>query len=404
MPDEQQTAPLEGITVLDASRVLSGPFCTMQLGDLGADVIKVERPDGGDQTRGWKPPTYGDSEESAYYLSINRNKRSVAVNLTTERGREILRSIAADADVLVENFRVGQMDSWGLGYEDLKEDNPDLVYCHITGYGETGPYSERPAYDLIMQAEGGLMSITGESGREPARVGVAIVDIAAGMYATQAILARLFRREFADSGGDKIDISLFDSVVAWQTYMASFYFGTDDPPGRMGSRHPTIVPYQAFPTKDDYVVVACASENIWPRFCEALGREELIEDVRFETNEKRVDNREELEAILTAEIEAYTTEEIVDKLQEHDVPARSVNDMADVFSHPQTEARNMRRRMDHPTVGDVEMPGSPMNFQNGQTAFDEHPPGLGEQTTEILDGLGYTEEEIGALRDDGVVR
>ncbi|WP_436901803.1 CaiB/BaiF CoA transferase family protein [Halovenus halobia] len=402
--DETEAAPLEGLTVLDASRVLSGPFCTMQLGDLGADVIKVERPDGGDQTRGWKPPTYGDSEESAYYLSINRNKRSIAVNLTTEHGREILRNIAADADVLVENFRVGQMDSWGLGYEDLKEDNPDLVYCHITGYGETGPYSERPAYDLIMQAEGGMMSITGEQGREPVRVGVAIADIAAGMYATQAILARLFRREFADSGGDKLDISLFDSIVAWQTYMASYYFGTGDPPGRMGSRHPTIAPYQAFPTKDDYVVVACASEHIWPRFCRALDREELVEDERFETNEKRVDNREELDAILGAEIEKYTTAEIVEQLQEHDVPARAVNDMADVFSHPQMEARNMRRTMSHPTVGEVEMPGSPMNFQNGQTAFDEHPPGLGEQTAEILDELDYTEEEIAALRDDGVVR
>ncbi len=401
---DEQTAPLDGITVLDASRVLSGPFCTMQLGDLGADVIKVERPDGGDQTRGWKPPTYGDSEESAYYLSINRNKRSVAVNLTTERGREIFRNIAADADVLVENFRVGQMDSWGLGYDNLREDNPGLIYCHITGYGETGPYSERPAYDLIMQAEGGMMSITGEQGREPVRVGVAIADIAAGMYATQAILARLFRREFADSGGDKLDISLFDSIVAWQTYMASYYFGTGDPPGRMGSRHPTIAPYQAFPTKDDYVVVACASEHIWPRFCRALDREELVDDKRFETNEKRVDNRDDLDSILGAEIEQYTTAEIVDRLQEYDVPARAVNDMADVFSHPQMEPRNMRRTMDHPTVGEIETPGSPMNFQNGQTAFDEHPPGLGEQTAEILATRGYSDEEIERLRNDGVVR
>ncbi|WP_336328204.1 CaiB/BaiF CoA transferase family protein [Halovenus sp. HT40] len=397
------TAPLEGITVLDASRVLSGPFCTMQLGDLGADVIKVERPDGGDQTRGWKPPAYSDSEQSAYYLSINRNKRSVSLNLASEEGREVFRELAEEADVLVENFRVGKMDEWGLGYEDLREENPDLVYCHITGYGETGPYKDRPAYDLIMQAEGGLMSITGESGREPARVGIAIVDIAAGMYATQAILARLFRREFADSGGDKIDISLLDSIAAWQTYMASYYFGTGEPPGRMGSRHPTIVPYQAFPTKDDYVVVACASENIWPRFCRALDREELIDDDRFATNAKRVDNREKLEAILTEEIEVYTTDEIVEHLQEYDVPARAVNDMADVFSHPQIEARNMRRTMEHPTVGEVEMPDSPMNFQNGATAFDEHPPLLGEQTTEILREFGYAPEEIEALRDEDIL-
>ncbi|MFT4947416.1 MAG: crotonobetainyl-CoA:carnitine CoA-transferase CaiB-like acyl-CoA transferase [Natronomonas sp.] len=400
---EQSTAPLEGITVLDASRVLSGPFCTMQLGDLGADVIKIERPDGGDQTRGWKPPAYGDSEQSAYYLSINRNKRSVSLNLASEDGREIFRQLAEDADVLVENFRVGKMDEWGLSYDDLRDDNPDLVYCHITGYGETGPYRERPAYDLIMQAEGGMMSITGESGREPVRVGIAIADIAAGMYATQAILARLFRREFADSGGDKIDISLFDSIVAWQTYMASYYFGTGNPPGRMGSRHPTVVPYQAFPTKDDYVVIACASEHIWPRFCRALGREELIDDDRFATNAKRVDNREELDAILTGAIEEYTTVEIVDHLREHDVPARAVNDMADVFSHPQIEARNMRRTMDHPTVGEVEMPGSPMNFENGTTAFDEHPPTLGEQTAEILREFGYSPAEIETFRDEDVL-
>jgi crotonobetainyl-CoA:carnitine CoA-transferase CaiB-like acyl-CoA transferase len=402
--DETETAPLDGITVLDASRVLSGPFCTMQLGDLGAEVIKVERPDGGDQTRGWKPPSYGDSQESAYYLSINRNKRSVALNLQTSEGRDIFRDLAGTADVLVENFRVGKMDEWGLGYDDLTADNPDLVYCHITGYGETGPYSDRPAYDLIMQAEGGMMSVTGEGDREPVRVGVAIADIAAGMYATQAILARLFRREFADSGGDKLDISLFDSIVAWQTYMASYYFGTGDPPGRMGSRHPTIAPYQAFPTEDDYVVVACASEHIWPRFCRALGREDLVDDERFATNEKRVDNREDLDAILGAEIEDYTTDEIVDRLQEFDVPARAVNDMADVFAHPQIEPRDMRQTVTHPNVGAVEMPGSPMNFQRGRTTIDNHPPTLGEQTAEILAARGYSEKEIERLRNEGVLR
>jgi crotonobetainyl-CoA:carnitine CoA-transferase CaiB-like acyl-CoA transferase len=255
-----------------------------------------------------------------------------------------------------------------------------------------------------MQAEGGMMSITGEAGREPVRVGVAIADIAAGMYATQAILARLFRREFADSGGDKLDISLFDSIVAWQTYMASYYFGTGDPPGRMGSRHPTIAPYQAFPTEDDYVVVACASEHIWPRFCRALDREDLIDDERFATNEKRVDNREDLDAILGAEIEAYTTDEIVDRLQEFDVPARAVNDMADVFAHPQIEARNMRQTVTHPNVGEVEMPGSPMNFQHGRTTIEEHPPTLGEQTAEILAARGYSDDEIERLREDGVLR
>ena len=398
-----RTAPLDGITVLDASRVLSGPFCTMQLGDLGADVIKVERPGVGDQTRGWTPPSYGDSEVSAYYLSTNRNKRSMTLNLASEDGREVFRTIAREADVLVENFRVGTMEGWGLGYDDLREENPGLVYCKISGYGESGPQKHRPAYDLIMQAEGGMMSITGEKDAEPVRVGVAMADLASGMYATQAILASLFRREFADAGGDRIEVSLFDSIVAWQTYMASYYFATDEPPGRMGSRHPTIAPYQAFPTNDDWVVVACASENIWPRFCRALGREDLADDERFVRNERRVTNREELEAILTAEIQQYATDEIVETLREHDVPATPVNDMADVFAHPQVESRAMRRRIDHPTAGSVEMPGSPMNFLDGATTFDRHPPLLGEQTDEILTEFGYSEAEIERFRERNVV-
>ncbi|MFC7073918.1 CaiB/BaiF CoA transferase family protein [Halovenus rubra] len=395
--------PLEGITVLDASRVLSGPFCTMQLGDLGADVIKVERPGTGDQTRGWTPPTYEDSEASAYYLSINRNKRSVTLNLASEEGRQIFRDIASDADVLVENFRVGKMEEWGLGYDDLREENPELVYCKISGYGESGPDKHRPAYDLIMQAEGGMMSITGEPDSEPVRVGVAIADIGAGMYATQAILASLFRREFADAGGDRIEVSLFDTMVAWQTYMASYYFATDEPPERMGSRHPTIAPYQAFRTKDDWVVVACASEHIWPRFCAALDRQDLIEDERFATNEQRVNNREELEALLSDEIAEYTTDDAVTLLQEHDVPATPVNDMADVFSHQQVEARNMRRAIEHPATGEVEMPGTPMNFDGMSTAFDKHPPLLGEQTDEILDEFGYSEADIAQFHENDIV-
>jgi crotonobetainyl-CoA:carnitine CoA-transferase CaiB-like acyl-CoA transferase len=395
--------PLDGVTVLDASRVLSGPYCTMQLGDLGADVVKVERPDGGDQTRGWTPPTYGDSEASAYYLSINRNKRSVTLNLASERGREVFREMAREADVLVENFRVGKMDEWGLGYDDLSADNPGLVYCSISGYGQDGPYRDRPAYDLLMQAEGGLMSITGEPGRPPVRVGVAIADIIAGAYATQSILAALLDRELSGGGGEYIDVSLFDSIVAFQTYMASYYFATGEPPERMGSQHPTIVPYQAFPTADSYVVVACASENLWPKLCDALGRPELADDERFATNDDRVHNREELEEILTAEISEYDTAEVTDLLQEYGVPANPVNDMADVFDHPQVAARDMRQSVSHPAAGEVEMPGSPMNFADLSTILDRHPPDLGEHTEEILCEFGYTEAEIDALRRDGAL-
>ncbi|MFD1527140.1 CaiB/BaiF CoA transferase family protein, partial [Halolamina salina] len=257
---DDPTGPLEGVTVLDASRVLAGPFCGMQLGDLGADVIKVERPDGGDQTRHWTPPAFGD-DVASYYASINRNKRSITLNLTIEEGREAFRDLAGEADVLLENFRVGKAAEWGLDYETLSEANPGLVYCSITGYGQTGPKAERPAYDLMMQAEGGMMSITGEEGRPPVRVGVAVADLAAGMYATQSVLAALFRREFADEGGDRIDVALFDALLGWLSYMGTDAFASGEAPERMGSRHPNIAPYQAFEAADGYVVVACGSRR-----------------------------------------------------------------------------------------------------------------------------------------------
>ncbi len=397
------TGPLDGITVLDASRVLAGPFCTMQLGDLGADVIKIERPRTGDQTRGWQPPTYGDSEESAYYLSINRNKRSIALDLASGEGRDIFREFAREADVLVENFRVGKMDEWNLDYEDLTENNPDLVYCSLSGYGEWGPDKDRPAYDIIMQAEGGLMSITGEDGRTPIRVGVAIADIGAGMYATQAILAALLERELGGSGGQKIDISLFDGQVAWMTYMASNYFATGTPPKRMGSKHPTIAPYQAFETRDGYVVVAVASENIWPNFCAAIERENLTDDSRFKTNADRVANRDALDSLLADEISQYETDELLELLDEYDVPANDVHDMEDVFESPQVQARGMLQEVAHPTAGTVEMPGSPMHFSHTPTTIRRHPPLLGEHTRELLGEAGYDETGVQQLIDSDIV-
>jgi crotonobetainyl-CoA:carnitine CoA-transferase CaiB-like acyl-CoA transferase len=395
--------PLDGITVLDASRVLVGPFCTMQLGDLGADVIKVERPGEGDQTRGWHPPTYGKSGESTYYLSVNRNKRSVTLDLGTEGGQEVFRRLAREADVLVENFRVGTLERWGLGYDSLSEENPALIYAKLSGYGEWGPKRDEPAYDLAIQAEGGFMSITGTEDGEPVRVGVAIADIGAGMYATQAILAALFQREVGSGDGQKIDVSLLDGQVAWLTYMATSYFATGEAPGRMGSKHPNIVPYQAFEVANGYVVVAAASEPIWRRLCGALDREGLAEDDRFATNADRVANREALEGILEPIFGTYTVDDLVDHLADHDVPATPVNDLERVFDSPQVEARGMRQTVPHPTAGSIDLPGVPIHFSDASTGVRRHPPLLGEHTEEVLRELGYSDEVIARFREEGVV-
>ncbi len=399
------SGPLDGVTVLDASRVLAGPFCGMQLGDLGADVIKVERPDGGDQTRGWTPPSYQDSEEAAYYLSVNRNKRSVALNLASEAGRTVFRDIADEADVLLHNFRVGKMAEWDLDYPTLSDRNPGLVYAHITGYGEWGPDRHRPAYDLAIQAEGGMMSITGLPDGEPVRVGVAITDLATGYYTTQAIVASLFAREVGSGPGEgqKLDISLLDSAAALNTYAAMFYFATNDPPGRGGSKIPNIVPYQAFPTRDGHAVVAVPSEHLWPNFCAALGREDLTDDDQFATNDDRVRNRDVLEPALEEETAAYTTEELVAQMRDHDVPATPINDMADVYDHPQIHARGMRASISHPTAGEVEMPGSPMHFSRTPARVRSPPPLLGEHTAEVLAELGYDENRIADLIDADAV-
>lgn len=394
--------PLSGLTVLDCSQVLVGPFCTMQLGDLGAEVIKVERPGIGDQTRSWHPPRFGEDGPSAYYASVNRNKRSVTLNLASETGQELLRSLASEADVLVENFRTGTMEEWGLGYGELAEINPELIYCSLSGYGEWGPYSEKPAYDLIVQAEGGMMGITGEAGGSPVRVGVAIADIGTGMYATQAILAALLARELRGAGGQKIDVSLLDGQVAWMSYMASYYFATGEPPERMGSAHPTIVPYQAFETRDGHVVVAAPSEKLWERFCLAIDREGLLEDDRFATNADRVEHRETLVPILAGELGNYTTEEAVELFEAADVPARAVRDMAEVFEHPQVRARGMRRELEHP-AGSIETVASPMFLSETPTSIRERPPEIGEHTEEVLSEAGYTAEEIERFRNDGVV-
>ena len=397
--------PLDGTTVLDASRVLVGPFCTMQLGDLGADVIKIERPEQGDQTRTWRPPAFGegDGAQSAYYVSVNRNKRSVELNLASDAGRAVFRDLACEADVLVENFRVGKMAEWGLDYGDLVDDNPGLVYCGISGYGEWGPDRDKPAYDIMMQARGGFMSFTGVEDGPPVRIGVALADIGAGMYATQAILAALLDRELGDGTGQKIDVSLLDGQAAWTSYMATNYFASGESPGRMGSKHPNIAPYQAFETADGYVVVACSSDAFWPRLCEALDRPDLLADERFATNEGRVRNREPLDRELDASFAELTTAEALDALDAHDVPASHVRDMAELFDDPQIEAREMVATVEHPTAGPMRFPASPMHFSRTPTTVRRHPPALGEHTEAVLREYGYGGAELAELKKRDVI-
>ena len=403
--------PLDGLTVLDASRVLVGPFCTMQLGDLGAEVIKIERPGEGDQTRTWRPPAFGESDGtgegdaamSAYYASVNRNKRSVELNLASDAGRAVFQDLAREADVLVENFRVGKMAEWDLDYADIAAENPGLIYCGLSGYGEWGPDRDEPAYDIVMQARGGFMSITGVEGGAPVRIGVALADIGAGMYATQAILAALLERELGDGTGQKIDVSLLDGQAAWTSYMAANYFASGEPPGRMGSKHPNIAPYQAFETTDGYVVVACASDAFWPRLCEALDRPDLLADERFETNEKRVRNRDALDPALDAAFGALTTGDAIDRLGDYGVPASRVRDTAEVFDDPQLAARDMVAEFDHPTAGPMRVPGSPMHFSRTPTTVRRHPPSLGEHTEAVLGEYGYGDGDLDELRERGAI-
>lgn len=395
-----ETGPLDGLTVLDASWALAGPFCTMQLGDLGADVIKVERPDGGDQTRGWRPPAYGD--ESAYFLSVNRNKRSVTLDLRTDAGQAVFADLAEEADVVVENFSVGTMEDWGIGYETLSARNEELIYAKISGYGEWGPDSHRRAYDIILQAEGGMMSVTGVEDGPPVRVGIAIADICAGHYATQSVLAALINRGTAGEG-QKIDVSLLDGQAAWMSYLASFYFATGEAPGRMGSRHPSIVPYQAFEAADGYVVIAIGTEALWKRFVTALGEPSLADDERFVTNADRVEHREALAAVLEPIIAEYQVDDLVSVLDANDVPATPVHDMAEVFDHPQVQARGMHQQIEHPSVGEVQMPGSPMHLSATPTDIRRPPPRLGEHTESVLADLGLDSEEIEDLASDGII-
>ena len=393
--------PLEGIRVLDLTRALAGPFCTLMLGDYGADVIKIEIPGAGDDTRHWGPPFVG--EESAYFLSINRNKRSLTLNFKDPEAIKIFLQLAKDADVIVENFTPGVMTRFGLDYETVKGVNPKIVYCSISGFGQTGPYQSRPAYDQIMQGISGIMSITGEPDGEPQKVGIAVTDIGAGMWSAFAVMTAIFHRE-QKGEGQYIDISMMESQVAWLTYQAATYFANDEPPKRLGAAHPTLVPYQAFMCEDGkYINVAVGSERIWDRFCQGMKMPEMKENPEYATNGDRVRNRDEIVPNLQKIFLTRPVNDWVQDLQEFNVPCGPINDLADVFSDPQLLHRKMFVEMPHPTLGSIKQTGLPIKFSLTPGALDRHPPLLGEHNGELLKELGYSEADIQRLTEQEVI-
>lgn len=397
---EPRAGALSGLTVLDLSRVLSGPFATMTLADLGADVVKIEQPGTGDDTRQWGPPFQGD--EAAYFLSVNRNKRSLAVDLKSADGLALVRDLARRADVVVENFRPGTAARLGLGYADLAAENPGVVYASISGYGQTGPDSHRAGYDAIAQARSGIMSVTGEADGPPVRVGVSSADLVAGMWAVIGILAALRERDRSGQG-QWVDISLLDGSVSWLTYVASGYFATGTRPPRYGSAHPTIAPYQGFATKDGDLMLAVGNDAIWRRFAPVAGLADLLEDPRFTTNPLRVEHRDELLPLVADAMAARTSVEWVEVLDAAGVPVGPIQTVDEVVTDPQVLARGMIGEVKHPTAGTVRTIGCPVRLTATPPQVRTAPPLLGQHTDDVLAELGVDQERLAALRASGAV-
>ena len=393
---------LENICVIDLTRVLAGPYCTMMLGDLGADIIKIEVPSRGDDTRHWGPP-FTKGGESAYYLSANRNKRSMTLNLKSEEGLEILKKLIAKGDVLVDNFKTGTLSRWGLDYETLQEIRPGLIYCTVTGYGYTGPYSSRPGYDLIVQATGGFMSITGPENGDPSRAGVAIADISTGMFAANAILAALYSREQTGKG-QRIDMSLLDSQVALLSYAATNYFVSGSITNRLGNAHPNIVPYQSFKARDMHFVLAVGNDKQWEIFCKSINKPEWIDDEKYSTNALRVNNRkqliDQLSKLFATQNAGYWLE-IFDKVG---LPSGPINELDKVFENEQIKSREMQIELPHSIDNKVTLLNSPIKIPTSPTKTHKAPPTLGEHTEEILkEKIGLDQDTVAKLRDEGIL-
>jgi len=392
--------PLHDLLVLDLSRVLSGPYCTMLLADMGARVIKVEQPGGGDETRAWGPPFLGG--ESAYFLSVNRNKQSLTLNLKHPDAAGIAARLAERADVLVENFRPGTLDRFGLGYPAVAARNPRLVYCSISGFGQEGPSRDLPGYDMVIQAEGGLMHITGAPDGPGFRLGVAVADILTGVLAAQGVTLALLARQ--QSGrGQLVDVAMLDSVAALLSYQAGLHFAGQEP-RRLGNRHPTIAPYDSFPTADGEVVLAVGNDEQWRRFCSAAGLDALAADARFATNPARVGEYDALRETIAPRLRSGTTADWVDRLRSADVPCGAVRPVGEVLADPQLASREMIARLDHPSAGPIDMLGVPIKLSATPGAVRTPPPLLGEHTEAILrEDLGLEPQEIERLRREDAI-
>ncbi len=409
-PSQEASGPLAGLRVFDLTRILAGPTCTQLLGDLGADIIKIERPGQGDDTRKWGPPyiknTQGDdTRESAYYLSSNRNKRSLAIDISKSEGQALAKRLIAQSDILVENYKVGGLAKYGLSYEDLKDEFPGLIFCSITGFGQTGPYAPRAGYDYLAQGIGGIMSLTGESDGAPMKVGVGIADVMCGMYASSAILAALHHRTKTGEG-QHIDLALLDTQVSWLVNEGLNYLTSGNVPKRLGNEHANIVPYKVMPAADGFFILAVGNDRQFKSFCDYAGAPELAEDPRFITNSDRVKNRDALYALLPEVTRRKTQQEWVDGLAGIHVPSGPVNTLDQVFEDPQIRARGMKLTMPYPEAqsGEVDLIANPIKYSGTPVSYRRPPPTAGQHSQEVLhELLDLSEDDIAKLRDQGVI-
>ncbi len=392
---------LSGLRVLDLTRVLAGPTCTQMLGDLGAEVVKIERPGTGDDTRGYAPPYVPNTRESAYFVGVNRNKKSVTLDISRPEGQAVVHRLLEGSDILVENFKVGALARYGLGWEDLRERYPRLIYCSITGFGQTGPYAPRPGYDGLIQAMGGVMSLTGEPDGPPQKVGIPVADLFAGLYGCIGVLAALRHR--AETGsGQQVDIGMLDTHAAWLANQGMNYLSTGEDPPRLGNDHPNIVPYQVFATADGHIVLSVGNDPTFERFCRLTGQEALFDDARFRTNAARVGNRDLVTETLAPVLRARTTAEWVDVLEAAKIGCGPINRLSEVFADPQVVARGVVREMAHASGETVKVIANPVRLSDTPPRYDRAPPLLGQHTDDVLAGLGYSTPEIAELRRRGV--